>query len=176
MMRKKSIISGLLILLSITIFTGCRGTDMRPEEALKYFSEQIEQGNIKDISLTIYYRNPNIFYFAPWSVDDLIRGADHKIVIDGTRLVEHVDLLKQVSNAVLIPVEHESRIDAFLYYVFETKEGKKIFDVAGWGDDSSMYVNGLEVKENNIFYDVLWPFLPEDAVEEFKTYISYEQT
>jgi hypothetical protein len=93
-----------------------------------------------------------------------------------TTPLEHTDLLKQLSNAALIPVEPESRINARLYYVFETKKGKKILDVAMWGNDSSIYVNGLEVKENINFYDVLMPFLPEDKAKEFKEYLSYGQT
>ena len=161
-------------MLSVITLTGCGGTDIRPEKALKYFSKQIEQGNLNDLSFTIYYVSPNIFTLYPWSVDDLVRG--HPIVIDGTRLEEHIDLLKQMSNAALIPVEHETRINARIYYVFETKKGKKIFDVAMWGDDNSIYVNGLEVEENNIFYDVLMPFLPEDAAEELQTYLSQGQT
>ena len=174
MIRNKSVILGLLILLTITILTSCAGTDMRPEKALKYFTEQIEQGNLRDISLKIYYVSPDILTLHPLSVEDLLRG--HPIVIDGTRLEEHIDLLKQMTNAALIPVEHESRINARYYYVFETKKGNKIFDVAMWGDDSSMYVNGVEFKENNIFYDVLMPFVPEDAAEELKNQASQGQT
>ncbi len=175
MIRKISIILGLLILLLITISTSCGGGDMRAEQALKYFSKQIEQGNLRDLRLRVYYVPPYIFTLYPRSVDDLIRSQDY-IVIDGTRLEEHIDLLKQMSNAALIPVEHETRIDARIYYVFETKKGKKILDVAMWGDDNSIYVNGLEVKENTIFYDVLMPFLPEDEAKELKEYVSQGQT
>ncbi len=185
MMRKKSIISGLLILLSITILTSCVGAamppeetraDMRPEEALQYFSQQIEKGSLRDISLTIYYFSPYILTFDAVSVEGIIRGHDYKIVVDGTRLEVYIDLLKQMINTALIPAEHEQYLNARIYYVFETKEGEKLFDVAMWGylssTDSSIYVNGLEVKEDNIFYDVLMPFLPEDAAKELNKYLS----
>ena len=188
MMRKKSMISGLLILLSITMLTSCGGAAMPSEEAraetpaekaLKDFSQQIEEGNLGELSLTIYYVNPNAYYFGPWSVEDLIYVHDYKIVVDGTRLEEHIDLLKQMSNAALMSVEHENNLDARIYYVFETKQGEKILDVAMWGYDSgidlSIYINGFEVKANNIFFDVLIPFLPEDMVNIFKIFISYDE-
>ncbi|WP_239613523.1 hypothetical protein [Cohnella mopanensis] len=46
------------------------------------------------------------------------------------------------------------------------KEGK-ILDVAMSGNDSSVFINGLEVKGNDFFYDIVMPFLPEDSVNEF---------
>lgn len=53
--------------------------------------------------------------------------------------------------------------------MFETEEkGKKIFDVAMWGCDGGILVNGVEVKDNSVFYDVIMPFLPEDAAEKWE--------
>jgi hypothetical protein len=171
MSRKKSLIPGLLILLSVIILTGCGGTDMRPEKALKYFFKQIEQGNLNDISLTIYYMDPNIFTLYPYDIDDVIMANQYKIVIDGTQLEEHIDLLKQMGNTALIPIEPDSHKNVRIYYLFENKKGKKIFDVAMWGFSQRMYVNGLQVEENAIFYDVLLLFLPDDLAEELEKYI-----
>jgi len=114
----------------------------------------------------------------PLSVEDLIYGIravndpprikndkngayDHKIIIDGSSLEEHCDLFKQICSDILIPVEQKSRIDARFYYVFKTEKNRKIFDVAMWGHDGSIYVNGLEVQENDIFYKIVMPFLPD---------------
>jgi hypothetical protein len=174
MIRNRNIISGLLILLSVIILTGCGGTDMRPEKTLTCLS-QIEQDDLNDISLTIYYIGPYSFTNYPYDVDDIIMSHQYKTVIDGTRLKEHIDLLKQMDNADLIPVEPDDYIDIRIYYVFETKKGKNIFDVAMWGDDRSMYVNRIEVDENDIFYDVLLLFLPDDAAEELESYLSQRQ-
>ena len=175
MKLKRSIIIGLLILIlfvvTISIISG--DNNMPPEKALNKFSKLIEKGNIDAISLTIYYVDPFILSSVPWRVDVLINGGgNHKIVINGSDLKEHIGLLNQLSNVVLIPVEHESHIDARMYYVFETKKNRKIFDVSMWGSNGSIFVNGLQVKENYIFYDVVIPFMPEDAVKkEFERYI-----
>ena len=53
-----------------------------------------------------------------------------------------------------------------MYYVLESKKNGKLIDVAMWGDEDNIFVNGFEVKENNIFYDVVIPFLPENEVKE----------
>jgi hypothetical protein len=150
---------------------------MRAEAALKSFSKQIEQGNLDNLRLRIYYMNPNILTFMPVSVEDLINseGDDRiqKFVIDGNSLEEHIGLLKQVENITLIPVKDKSDIDARIYYVFETNKGNKIFDVAMWGDNNSIYVNGIEAKKNDIILDVIVPFLPEETSEAMKIYSSW---
>ncbi|WP_290369609.1 hypothetical protein [Pseudoneobacillus rhizosphaerae] len=38
-----------------------------------------------------------------------------------------------------------------------------------WGEDNSIFVNGNEINGNEIFYDIVMPFLPTDVVKEFET-------
>ena len=132
-------------------------------------SRLIENENIEDISLTIYHLSPHALMFYPVSsVEDLIhRSKDDKIVINGSDLEEHIDLFRQISNDVLIPVRKKTtNLDLRMYYVLESKKNGKLIDVAMWGDEDNIFVNGFEVKENNIFYDVVIPFLPENEVKE----------
>ena len=59
-----------------------------------------------------------------------------------------------------------------MYYVLESKKNGKLLEVAMWGEnDDTIFVNGTEVKENDIFYDVIIPFLPEEEAKELKDYI-----
>jgi len=55
--------------------------------------------------------------------------------------------------------------------LFETKKKGKILDVVMWSCDGGIVVNGVEVKDNNIFYDVIIPFLPEEAVKDLEKYM-----
>jgi hypothetical protein len=161
-----------MLLLVNTILVSCGRDNIHSKNTLLQFSELIESGNLSDFSLTIYYMSPFTSTRYPLSAEDLIsRREENKIVINGSRLEEHIDLLNQINNTVLIPVEHKSRIDARLYYVFETKKDGKLFSVSMWGEDNSIFVNGIEVKGNDIFYDIVMPFLPTDAVKEFETYL-----
>ena len=63
-----------------------------------------------------------------------------------------------------------SDLDLRVYYVLESKKNGKLFDVAMWGDDDSIFVNELEVQGNSTFYDVIIPFLPEDEAEELEDF------
>ncbi len=144
---------------------------MRSEKALSNFSKLIEKKNYDDLSLTIYYISPFILTRAPLSVDDLTSFNNvKKIVISGSDLEKHMDLFEQINKDDLIPVKNKSRVNARFYYFLETVEEGKILDVAMWGNKGSVFINGLEVKGNDIFYDIVMPFLPSDAVKEFEKY------
>lgn len=139
-------------------------------------SEMIENENINDLSLTIYYLSPYKYMFYPVSsVDDLSHRCEEKIVINGSDLEKHIDLFKQISNDDLKPVIWKSSdLDLRLYYVLESKKNGKLFDVAMWGgNDDSMIVSGYEAKGNNIFIDVIIPFLPEDKAKSLENFMVY---
>ena len=146
---------------------------LRATIPLRQFSTLIEQGKINDMSLTIYYISPSMFTFFPITTEDLVNGNEHiKIVINVNDLEEHIDLFKQIENTVVRPVwKKTSYEDVRVYYVFETEENGKIFDVVMWGFYESIFVNGVEVKENDIFYDIIMPFLPEETAEQLESYI-----
>ncbi|AIQ54616.1 hypothetical protein [Paenibacillus sp. FSL R7-0331] len=161
---KNKSISGCLILLIFAIAMLTSRENIHPKEPALNISKRVAKEDINDISLTIYYLNPFILTRYPLSAEDLISFTDvQKIVIRGGDLEEPMDLLKQI-NDDLESVKKKSRVNARIYYVFESKKNGKLFDVAMWGRDSSVFVNGVEVKGNDIFYDVIKTFLPEDTV------------
>ncbi|MCL2678879.1 MAG: hypothetical protein FWF18_01045 [Dehalococcoidia bacterium] len=167
----------LVMIASLIALTGCGGYSMRPEKALSNFAKAIENGKIGELSLTIYHLDASIFTLAPLRVNDLITHIMvRKIDVDGTRLIEHSDLLKQLCSVTLVPVKQVSYTDARVYYVVKDRNGRKIFDVALWRvyegtqlDNGSIFVfsalvNRVEFEDNNIFYDAIIPFLPEDTI------------
>ena len=170
---KKTKVLGFLtfLLLTITIFSSCGGNDMQPEKVLNEFLKLIESGKVNNCNLTIYYINPYILADIPLNVDGLINhNAVRSIIIDGNSLQKHNDLFNQLIGYALIPVKHKSYLDARLCYIFETVDDK-ILTIAMWGNNNNVFVNGLEVEENDVFYDIIKPFLPEDAVKDLEAYI-----
>lgn len=165
----------LLVLLAATVLISL-GCSMQAENASVEFSEHIEcikQGEEDELRLTIYYMSPYILTQWPLSKRELIEERyEYKITVSGTRLREHIDLLELVANADLTPIENESYVDARLYYAFETKKNRKIFDVCMWSSNGGIIVNGFEVEENHILYEVVLPFLPEDAAENWEEYLN----
>lgn len=137
-----------------------------------HVSDQIESENIDDISLTIYYLNIKALRFIPVSsVEALIQCVDEKVIIHGSDLKQRIDLFRKIDNEVFIPVwKKSSDLDLRVYYVLESKKNGKLFSVAMWGDVNSVFVNGIEVKGNKVFYDVIIPFLSEKAAKDLEEF------
>ena len=170
----------ILPLFAITVLVNCTTTastsykkpcyevsNIPLVETLNDFSKLIEDENINDLILTIYYLNPLILSRGAYCVDDIItHDRMHKFVIVGSELKRNIDLFKKFIIDSFIPVEIKSFLNARIYYVFETNKGQKIFDVVMWGFyNNSIFINGYEMEENEIFYDAIIPFLPEDLVK-----------
>ena len=130
------------------------------------FAEILASENIDDLSLTIYYVSFNMFTPWPWRLKDLIEMRDGKIIVSGSELEETIDLIKQINSDILIQEQGEPWAPYFrLYYVLESKENGRLFDVAMWGIRGGIVFNGVEVEEHYIFYDIVIPFLPEEIAE-----------
>ena len=177
-LRKRNIII-LLILLLLTVtalgFAYSRSV-WRAERAVSSLLRQIERGNINDITLTIYYELPASGWF-PTSVDSLISHLHHyRIVIDGVQLEEHLDVFNRFHSINLVSVRRRTPLDASIYYVFEDSNNRKIFDVAMFGSGgrgeglggASIFVNGIEVEWNDIFIEIMLPFLPENRAKAWE--------
>ena len=174
MTAQKMIFYGLLIfaLIALIFFIGYRRNTMRSKESIINFSQLTEHENFEDITLTIYYLNPFALTYAPLSVEGLMNGGyEHRIVIGSSDLMLYIDLFIQIGDIELISVEQESPVNARLYYKFENNLKNETFSVAMWGRNDSMFVNGLEVEEESIFYDVIMPFLPEHIAQELQAWI-----
>jgi len=153
---------------------------MNPERALRNFSDRIEQGDLSGLTLTIYLVESIYFIetastrHLPFSVEDFFdrKIYERKIVVDGNELEEHIELLRQINADNLIPITHEYPLLVVLYYVFEIN-GRIIFSVAPQldGNNSSMIINGVDFKWDDVFFDVIRPFIHEDIVKHWDTSI-----
>gem|GEM_PF-1059375 len=185
-LKKRRFIIILPLLAIIILCVGMNINIMNSNKSSVSLSEFIEQGEHEGLSLTIYYLTPIACTLVALSVDELIYGDkpprkkneihgryNYKIIISDTLLEDEIfDILNQLANTDLIPVENETRVDARIYYVFKNKKGQKIYDVAMWGYTSnSVFVNGLEAEWNDIFSEVIMPFLPEDDARVLETYV-----
>ena len=152
----------ILILFAVTVLSSCNRSDINTSMPPLNF---LGHKNAEDLTLTIYYKS--LTALTPFSLDadELVNWADtHRIVISGSQLQHHIALLNQLSNTTVVPVGTETFLDARIYYLFETMQEGKIFEVAMWGDNHNLFVNGVEVEENDIFYDIIIPFLPKEVV------------
>ena len=147
---------------------------LQAQDGLWQLSKFIENGDIDDLELTIYYRDLFVLYRAPLGIEDLINfWEDRKIVVRGNELAEHIDLLQKLCEVDLMPDETESFLDARLYYVFRAG-GSEILDVVKGGmENGSVYVNGYEVLPDYIFLQTIEPFLPEEVFKDFQNHLEW---
>ena len=164
-MRKKWILLLLVflvlsVIMSITVFCHNKLVDV---------SDLIKKEKPEDLVLTIYYMEPNVLTDIPISVD-MIKSWGDKVEITGKELEEHIAAFKQINKKTLKLVRIiPANVNVRMYYVLESKKNGKLFDVAVWGNiaNETLMFNGVEIKNNRIFYDVVLPFLPEDIAGKY---------
>jgi len=166
MKLKRYMILVLLVLpLFAVVILFSWGGNKSPERAIGYLLRQIERGNVNDINLQIYYYSLDKLIPFPMRIDALVGGEyDYKVEVSGSCLEEHIELLNRMGEVDLKPMDKGFYPCVRLYYIFETANGRKIFDVAMFGFDERILINGSEFVGNDAFYDIVIPFLPEDAV------------
>ena len=179
--KKRVVVMGIVLLFLVCVLLiGFGMGNMRAKIAAYNFSKHVDSMDLSNLTLTIYYVNPSIFTLYPLGVDEVIDSCgEQAIVVDGDTLEEHIDLLKQVKNAPLKPVWHKAYMNARIYYIFEAEGKGKILDVVMWGeyedidiDAGIIFVNGAKVKETDIFYEIIIPFLPDGVARELESYLS----
>lgn len=162
-MKRFSVVVCLLAFLLTTILTGCSSSSAL-QEAMKDYSKIVEGDPPEDICLTIYYLDPNLFTRIPLSKDALTTYPGVEIItVKSEELASHWELLKELNPSILHPVEEKSNINARLYYVFEVGDSDKILEVVISNIHGSAFVNGIEVKDNPIFYELIVHFLTEEG-------------
>lgn len=135
----------------------------------------VENGWEWSLKLTVYYDEDTMQHYIPWSVTMLQENC-HVITVNGNSQwggsawedEKNKQLLEIMSHTALIPTnpenEKSSYLDARIYYVFQSKITGRVFTVAldGYNYDKGiaiMVVNGKEVEYNEVFFEVVEPFL-----------------
>lgn len=170
-MKRVLIVLFSLVFLLGTALTGCQNPSAQTEkqtpptpleEAMRDYTEIVEGILPKDLRLTIYYLDPSILTRVPVSADGLLTfpGVE-TIIVESKELKDHMVLLRELDASILQPVEEPSYINARLYYAFEVGDSEKILDVVISGIHGSVFVNGIEVEDNPVFYELILSFLTE---------------
>ncbi len=156
-------------LFVVTVLIGCGKTDKQLRIACEDFSQSLNLKTLDGLCLKIYYIDPSILTRAPQSVDNLISSDfRHEITVDSEQLKEYVDLLKQLNIQNMVPVKETSYLHARLCYIFETEQNEKKLEIAVGGENKSVFVNGVEVAYNDVFQDILEPFVTEEVMNDLE--------
>jgi len=160
----KRMVWGICIVLVLVIVASfiCGVGKISSKKSTISFFALVEQGRINELTLTIYCAGLSFLPRLPLSVNDLVNHPyTSKLVIDGSILAEHIEVFCQMSRTELIPIKDGGYRDIRTYYSIKTKEGQKIFSVASWGRDGSMFVNEHEFYNDDIFFEIVNIFWQE---------------
>lgn len=163
-MRRSKILLFMLILLLVPSLAGC-SPSAKLRDTFRAYLDVISEDIPEDMQLTIYYIDPSTLTWRPLNTDDLVNSPDKKIVVKHEELSTQIALLSKLEPSILEPAKEETYLDARLYYVIETETHGKILEVAiSEIGGRNVFVNGIEVEDNSVFYEVITPFLSEEDI------------
>ena len=164
---KRIIIVAFFALLLAVGLPGCQNPSDPLHDALCEYSEIVARELPDDLYLTIYYMDPKISTRYPLGKDDLIAFCDDGFgrieVIEAEELKSHAALFRKLDASALTPVQGEAHINARMYYVLASESSGKILEVIVNDIHGYVFVNGVAVEENPIFFELIKPFLTEEA-------------
>ena len=181
-MKRKGIIIALAVLLSAAItcqsvWLANRGIPrVSLNLALHAYEAAFDDGAPDDLKLTIYYISPAIVTRAPIYTLEQLRGAndDHatQIHVGAEELSAHAEQFRKLDADDLCPETVYSavsgrggRILGFLrmVYILEREDGEILLKIYACNlvRDESVIVNGIKVKNDPIFYELIDPYLTD---------------
>lgn len=175
----KRLIIGITITISLIVITLFAVVKVGKQETNLpvNFGELVKKENI---SLTIYYLSPNVRTRYGVSLKSLMNKmyqykitTSHSGIFEYAALTEYkyYDLLNKINDMELLPGKSDSITNCRVHYFFKDDKGRKLLSVTLWGKNGNIIVNGHNVKENKIFYDIIIPFLPKNAADILQDYI-----
>jgi len=173
--RKKLvlILFAALVVLGFVIFK-IFGGDMRARSAIDRFVLRVEQDRLDDVRLLIYFMSPFVNTSRPIDIEALINWHySTRVVVESDELRQHAHILRQLNSSTLIPDTRGSEMDLRIYFVFETTNGRRLFDAAisMWRADGTMSINGRDFKRSDMFIDIIMPFLPDAAANSLRIFL-----
>lgn len=162
-MRNVAIICLVVITILLALF-GCAKSSLQQKNVASELSPSVEENNLGNLRLTVYYLPLNILTRKPLSADDLITFTDTKrIIVESEDLETLYEQFKKLDTFVTQSVSENPVVNARLYYILEQGESERLIEVVISEASSTVLVNGVAVAYDSAFYELIKPFLTDDA-------------
>ncbi len=175
---------------------------MTPEEQVREKVRKLQwilnNGELSKLSLTIYYQELYGYLYWITDLDELISFANsgnaycNRIDIDGAELKNNRRFLDKITENTIVPAEETQHNDHFRIYYEIKYNDETILTVAMWSwcnkiriqtdedvytqensvDYPIIYVNGVLIKEFDVYYKVIMPYIPYNQAKKLFMYYS----
>lgn len=137
-----------------------------PKQAVESFQSMLDDPASMELRLKIYYGSPSIYTRIPLSAEDVKTASwCTTISVSTQELSQHTELLKRLDTSVLKQSEELTYTNARMCYVFETGDGEPVLEIVFNHPSGGIFVNGMAVEFDPVFYEVIEPFMTEDFRE-----------
>ena len=139
----------------------------------------IKAENIDELTLTVYGADGDVRYRYP---PQSITGAEMQTEVTGDALTEHIDLLYKIKSDDLTVFEGDCYVYAQAGFVLESAKNGKLIEVILWsharGSDYyyNIRVNGVDVYEDQLFYDVMNAYASQEILDEWGHFFDVDRT
>lgn len=178
-MKKSLLLLGFILFLLV----GCNHQECMIQELQNTLSENSQD----EYRITVYFLSPYFDSRAPIPLEDLLNGTFSKenlvdpysdiIDIDddykgpltifhlsGSETDESIRIIREKLRPEIIePMEKSGKINARVYYILENPSGETLLDLLVYAAPDTIYMNGIEVKNNSVFYQIIYSCLGEQA-------------
>ena len=153
------------LLLAALILLTCSACFNSSQIDLENYTEIVNGELPEDIRLTINYVDDYFLTPYAWSADDFINSTEaQKIVIERDELLSNLEAFKKLGlTEFMNKSKDRPNCGVRLYYVLESGAHGSLLEVAISTIGYNAVVNGVEVAYDPALYEIVQPFLPENA-------------
>ena len=157
----------ICIAIVVCFMTDPISSESVPQNSIEKINEavsSIKQDECANLQLTIYYLPPQILTRKPLTVDELMSFPQVQVInVFGDELDETLQTLKaEIATINLVSANETTNQNARLYYIFEM-DGEKVFDACFIGENHSFFIDGIAVKFNDFFLEIIKAYIPEEV-------------
>ena len=165
----------LCLALLLTCLAGCGG---KGEQAADRVQSALAKVDPEDLRITVCFSDPRVMTRAPMTLEQLL-ACDFCDVfhLSGEETAASVQVLREELRPEMVEaVKPSGRMNARVYYLLETGTGDKLLELIVYAEDGTLYFNGVEVRDHEIFYRIIYPCLGDLADELWAYFGSVDHT
>ena len=174
---KNRALIGLLFCLTL-LLTCLAGCGSKGERAAERVQSALAKADPEDLRITVWFSDPRVMTRVPMTLEQLL-ACDFCDVfhLSGEETAASVRVLREELRPEMVEaVKPSGYMNARVCYLLETGDGDKLLELIVYADSGTLYFNGVEVRDHEIFYRIIYPCLGDLADELWQYFGSVNHT